>query len=213
MEPNFKLMLDEMKSMQTALEGSIAAVNLSLGTRIGAVERTISDRFGRLEDAAKVFDEWKPTVDESVKDLRAEIGAIRKSEEVVDKMREEMTALRKTVSRAALDATPSAAAGVLSPLVVTTAGATFGVPCPGVATVGMQFGKLPSVITMTGASCSVTPPPTGSAARASLSIGPKVTGLLVGHGVEHHHRGFEFQTLSPVKGTHSHFPPYTHPHP
>ena len=53
MEPNFKLMLDEMKSMQTALEGSITAVNLSLGTRIGAVERTISDRFGRLEDAAR----------------------------------------------------------------------------------------------------------------------------------------------------------------
>jgi hypothetical protein len=101
MEPNFKMMLDEMKAMKTSLEGSIAAVNSSLGSRIGAVERTISDRFGRLEDAVKVFDEWKPAVDSSVTELRAEIGAIRKSEEVVERMREEMTALRKTVSRAA----------------------------------------------------------------------------------------------------------------
>ena len=43
MEPNFKLMLDEMKSMQTAIEGSIVAVNSSLGNRIGVVECTISD--------------------------------------------------------------------------------------------------------------------------------------------------------------------------
>jgi DNA repair ATPase RecN len=104
MEPNLKLVLDEMKSMKQSLEGSIAAVNTSLGDRIGAVERTISDRLSRLEDAARVFDEWKPTVDASVQELRSEIGAIRKSEDVMEKMREEMTALRKTVSRAALDA-------------------------------------------------------------------------------------------------------------
>jgi len=57
MEPNFKLMLDEMKSMKSSLESSIASVNTSLGNRIGAVERTLADRFGHLEDAAKVFDE------------------------------------------------------------------------------------------------------------------------------------------------------------
>ena len=43
-------------------------------------------------------------MDTSVKELRSEIGAIRKSEDAVEKIREEMTALCKTVSRAALDA-------------------------------------------------------------------------------------------------------------
>ena len=119
MEPNFKLMLDEMKSMQTALEGSIAAVNLSLGTRIGAVERTISDQFDRLEDATKVFNAWKPTIDESMKELRSKIKAIRMSEEVVEKMREAMMALRKTMSHAALKATPSTVSSVLPPPLVS----------------------------------------------------------------------------------------------
>jgi hypothetical protein len=122
MEPNFKLMLDEMKSMKTSLEGSIAVVNMSLGNRIIAVEETI---FDRLEDATKVFDEWKPTVDACVKELRSEISVIHKSEEVVEKMREEMTALRKTVSRAELDATPVVASGVLPPPLVTAARALF----------------------------------------------------------------------------------------
>ena len=60
-------------------------------------------------------------MDTSVKELRSEIGAIRKSEDAVEKIREEMTALRKTVSRTALDAAPAAASGVLPPPLVTAA--------------------------------------------------------------------------------------------
>ena len=119
MEPNFKLMLDEMKSMKTSLEGNIAAVNPSLGNCIGSMERTISDQFDRLEDATKVFNAWKPTIDESMKELRSKIKAIRMSEEVVEKMREAMMALRKTMSHAALKATPSTASSVLPPPLVS----------------------------------------------------------------------------------------------
>jgi hypothetical protein len=82
MEPNFKMVLDEMKAMKSSFEGRIAVVNSSLGKHIGAVERTISDHFSRLEDVVQVFDEWKSVVNTSVKELRAEIDAIRKSEEV-----------------------------------------------------------------------------------------------------------------------------------
>jgi len=71
-------------------------------------------------------------------------------------------------------------------------------PPPVVTAGGMLFGM---------------PPPVVTAAGASSSAGPKVTGPFVGHGVEHHHRGLEFQTLSPVKGTNYNFPPYTHPNP
>jgi hypothetical protein len=77
------------------------------------MESFISERFAKMEDAAQVFDTWKPTIDASVKELRLEIGAIRKSEEAVEKMREEMMVLRKTVSCAALDAGPSTPAGIL----------------------------------------------------------------------------------------------------
>jgi len=114
MDPNTKLLLDELKSMKTFLEsslgGRIGEVEASLGKRIGAVEHSIADRFNRPKDAAKVFDEWKPKVD-----------AIRKSDASVEQMREEMTALRKTVSRVVLDSDPSASAGVLKPQPVVAA--------------------------------------------------------------------------------------------
>jgi hypothetical protein len=106
-----------MKAMRSALEGriggvesSLGKVESSLGRRIGSVESFITKRFAKLEDAVQVFDTWKPTIDASVKELRLEMGAIHKSEEAVEKMREEMTALRKTVSHAALNAGPSAPA-------------------------------------------------------------------------------------------------------
>jgi hypothetical protein len=52
-------------------------------------------------------------VDASVAELRSELGAIRKSKAVVEQMREEMTVLRKTVSRVVLDSDPSTSVGVL----------------------------------------------------------------------------------------------------
>ena len=102
MDLNTKLIFDELKSVQT-----------NLINRIDAVEHSIGARVGSLEDAAKVLDAWKPTMDASVAELRAEIGAFRKTEERVELLREEMTALRKSVSRSVLDATQAAPTGVL----------------------------------------------------------------------------------------------------
>jgi hypothetical protein len=104
-------------------------VEVSLGKQIRDVEHSIADRFNHLEDAAKVFDEWKPKVDASVAELRAELGAIRKSNTVVEQMREEMIALRKTVSRGVLDSDLSASTGVLkSQHVVAAAKSSAGHP-------------------------------------------------------------------------------------
>ena len=110
MDPNTKLILDELKSVQ-----------LHLTNRIDAVEHSIGSRVGMLEDAAKVFDACKPQMDASVAELRAEIGAFRKTEEKVETMWEEMTALRKYASRSVLEATQATPAGVLPPPKVSTA--------------------------------------------------------------------------------------------
>ena len=119
MDSNTKLLLDELKSVKISLEspldGQIREVEASLGKRIGAMEHSIADRFNRLEEAAKVLNEWKPKVDASVAELRAELGEVRKSDAVVEQMREEMTTLRKIVSRVVLNSDPLASAGVLKP--------------------------------------------------------------------------------------------------
>ena len=81
MDLNTKLILNELKSVQT-----------NLTNRIDAVEHSIGARVGSLEDVAKVLDAWKPTMDASVAKLRMKIG-------------EEMTALRKSMSRFVLGAT------------------------------------------------------------------------------------------------------------
>ena len=49
MDPNTKLIIDELKSVQN-----------NLTNRIGAVESSIGARVESLEGAAKVFDTWKP---------------------------------------------------------------------------------------------------------------------------------------------------------
>ena len=84
------------------------------------------------------------------------MGEVRKSDAVVEQMREEMTALRKTVSRVVLDSDLSASAGVL---------------------------KLHPVV-----------------ATATSSAGHPAIGPFVGHGVAHHHRGFESMAQPSVKG-------------
>jgi hypothetical protein len=79
MDPNFQLLLDEIKSVKTAVnvvESRVGAVEKSLGSRISAMDHSISDRFVRVEDAVRVFDDWKPTVDASVDELRSEISTL-----------------------------------------------------------------------------------------------------------------------------------------
>jgi hypothetical protein len=90
-------------------------VQHNLSNRIGAVS-SIGACVESLEGAAKVFDTWKPLMEDTVKELRSEVDAIRKTEATVESLWEEMTALRKTVSRTVLDATPSMPTGSCRPL-------------------------------------------------------------------------------------------------
>lgn len=73
-----------------------------------------------------MLDEWKPKVDASLEEMHTEIGAFRKTDESVERIRSEKTALRKTVSRAALESTVAAPTGVLPPPLAFTVPATAG---------------------------------------------------------------------------------------
>ena len=119
------------------------------------MDRSISDRFGRVEGAVQVFGDWRPSVDASVEELRSEVSTLRKQEGAIEKMREEMTALRKSVSRVVLEAAPSMVAGILAQPLVSA---------------------------------------------ATSSAGHPITGPVVGHHVESHHREFGSLTPLPVKG-------------
>ena len=60
MDPNFQLLLDEIKSVKTAVNGvesRVSAMETSLGSRISAMDHSISDQFRRVEDAVRVFDD------------------------------------------------------------------------------------------------------------------------------------------------------------
>ena len=136
MDPNIQLLLDEIKSVKTAVNGiksRVSAVETLLGSRISAMDRSISDRFGRVEGAIQVFDDWRPSVDASVEELRSEVSTLRKQEGAIEKMREEMTALRKSVSRVVLEAAPPMAAGILAQPVVSAATSSAGHPVTGPA--------------------------------------------------------------------------------
>jgi hypothetical protein len=61
-----------------------------------------------------------------MEEMRAEIGAFRKTDESVERIRSEMTALRKTVSRTVLESTAAAPTGVLPPPLAFSAPAAAG---------------------------------------------------------------------------------------
>jgi len=122
MDPNFKMLLDEIKVVQTL----IANIDSMLSSRINSVEHTIAGRFDKIEHAVQVFDTWKPKVDASMEEFRVEIGAFRKTNESVERIRTEMTALRKTISRTALESTTASPMGVLPPPLAFPAPATAG---------------------------------------------------------------------------------------
>jgi hypothetical protein len=134
MDPNFQLLLDEIKSVKTAVNGvesRVGAVETSLGSRISAMDCSISDQFSRVEDVVRVFDDWRPTVDASMEELQSEVSTLRKQEGAIEKMHEEMTALRKLVSRVVLDAAPAMPAGILAQPLVTAATSSAGHPHTG----------------------------------------------------------------------------------
>jgi hypothetical protein len=111
MDPNFKLLLNEIKVVQMSLTN----IDSRIFDRIDAVEHAIAGRFDKLEGAAQVFNAWKPKVDASMEDMRTEISAFRKTDKLVERIHSEMIALRKTVSRTMLESTTTALTGVLPP--------------------------------------------------------------------------------------------------
>ena len=55
--------------MVNGVESCVGTVDISLGIRISAMDRSISDRFSHVEGAIQVFDDWQPSVDASVEEL------------------------------------------------------------------------------------------------------------------------------------------------
>ena len=58
-----------MKTAVKGVESRVGTVETSLGSRITAMDRSISDQFGLVEDVIRVFDDWRPTMDASVEEL------------------------------------------------------------------------------------------------------------------------------------------------
>ena len=67
-----------MKTVVNSVENHVGAIESSLGSRIFAMDPSISDRFVHVEDAVQVFDDWRPMVDASVAELCAEIITLHK---------------------------------------------------------------------------------------------------------------------------------------
>jgi hypothetical protein len=104
MEPNFKLVLDEMKSLRNdvndqikGIRGDVNSLQISLLDCISAVEHKLTDQFGNMEHAAKVFDDWKLRIDATIDDIGTEMGA-----------------MRKTFHRVVLDGDPATSAGIFN---------------------------------------------------------------------------------------------------
>ncbi|KAL6838462.1 hypothetical protein ACP4OV_031707 [Aristida adscensionis] len=74
MDPNMKKLLEGMKGMSQALLG----MEKSLSECISGVEHYLGVRFQAMEDAAAVFEGWKPQIDAAVEDLKLEVGLLRK---------------------------------------------------------------------------------------------------------------------------------------
>jgi hypothetical protein len=86
MEPNFKLMLDEMKSLRSDVNDQIKGIHndvnglqISLSDRITSVEQKLTNRLINMDNAAKVFADWRPRIDATIDDIRLEMGAMRKT--------------------------------------------------------------------------------------------------------------------------------------
>jgi len=70
MDPNTKLLMDEMKK----LGDRFSAVE----SRVDSLESSLDDRFKVVEASSSEFASWRPGVDAAVEDLKLQIGAINK---------------------------------------------------------------------------------------------------------------------------------------
>ena len=73
MDPNSKMILDEIMGLRSSVED----FQTSQTQRIDNVETNLDDRFHAMEDAAQMFESWKPKVYSSMEDLRVEVSSLR----------------------------------------------------------------------------------------------------------------------------------------
>jgi len=74
MDPNSKMILDEIIGLCLSVED----FQTSLTQRIDNVETNLDDHFHTMEDAAQMFESWKPKVYSSMEDRRVEVNSLRK---------------------------------------------------------------------------------------------------------------------------------------
>lgn len=110
MDPNMKIMLDEMKAMRESVDN----LQGSLTQRMEGVEKSLAERFQSLESKAAAFGDWQPRVEASVEELRQEVSVLRKS-----------------VNRVVLTASHPSAAGIFTKPGSTSASPSAGITVDG----------------------------------------------------------------------------------
>lgn len=113
------------------VESRVDVVETSLGSRITAMDRSISDHTGAWRMSSRCSTIGGLSMDASMEEFRSKIGTLCKQEGAIEKMWEEMTALCKSLSRVVLDAAPAMPAGILSQPLVTAATSSAGHPNTG----------------------------------------------------------------------------------
>jgi len=77
MDPAVKLILDEMQQrFSDELRKGFSEHDEKWDRRIYDLEQSQGARLDRLEDAAQVFDEWRPRIVATVDDVKLELGKV-----------------------------------------------------------------------------------------------------------------------------------------
>ena len=77
MDPAVKLILDEMQQQfSDELRKGFSEHDEKWDRRFLDIEQSQGARLDRLEDAAQVFDEWRPRIEATVDDVKLELGKV-----------------------------------------------------------------------------------------------------------------------------------------
>ena len=77
MDPAVKIILDEMQQrFSDELRKGFSEHDEKWDRRFLDIEQTQGARLDRLEDAAQVFDEWRPRIEATVDDVKLELGKV-----------------------------------------------------------------------------------------------------------------------------------------
>lgn len=81
MNPDTQLILDELakrfEELDAKWERRFRDVDSHMSQQLADSEHRAETRFSTLEQAAKVFDEWRPEIEGTVDDIRLELGKSR----------------------------------------------------------------------------------------------------------------------------------------